>query len=64
MKEVQSPCISICRYDSKGVCFGCQRTLEEAGRWSTYSNEERLSIIKETKKRSNVQGESPNVFLR
>lgn len=64
MDEVKSPCISVCQYDSKGVCFGCRRTLEEAGKWSTYSNEKKEEIIKDIHKRQNVSGETPNVFLR
>ncbi len=64
MEEVQSPCISVCQYDSKGVCFGCRRTRDEAGNWSRYTNEERAKIIKEISLRRNVEGEEPMVFLR
>ncbi len=64
MEEVQSPCISVCQYDSKGICFGCRRTQDEAGHWSTYSNEEKQKIVDETAKRRNVRGEAPTGFLR
>lgn len=64
MEEVKSPCISVCQYDSKDVCFGCRRTLEEAGKWSSYSNEEKELIIVKTYQRRNVDGEKPTVFLR
>lgn len=64
MEEVQSPCISVCQYDSKGVCFGCRRTQDEAGKWSTFSNIEKQAIIDETAKRRNVEGEEATIFLR
>ncbi|WP_439182810.1 DUF1289 domain-containing protein [Carboxylicivirga taeanensis] len=64
MKEIQSPCISVCQYDSKGICFGCRRTVDEAGKWSTLSNEEKENIIKELSLRKNVAGEEPTIFLR
>ncbi len=64
MKEIPSPCISVCQYDSKGICFGCRRTIDEAGNWSRYTNEEKEIIVKELSLRRNVEGEEPNVFLR
>ncbi len=64
MEEIQSPCISICQYDSNGICFGCRRTINEAGNWSKYSNEEKAVIVKKLTVRRNVQGEEPQVFLR
>lgn len=64
LEEVKSPCIKVCQYDSKGVCFGCRRTLEEAGKWSAYTNSEKEEIIKKTSERRNVPGEYPNTFLR
>lgn len=64
MEEIKSPCINVCQYDSKGVCFGCRRTLEEAGAWSAYSNEEKERIVVLTYQRRNVEGEQPTVFLR
>ncbi len=62
--EVQSPCIKICRHDSNGVCFGCQRTKEEIGNWSKYSNEERAEILKKASRRRNTPDDAPNVFFR
>jgi hypothetical protein len=64
MKEVESPCIKVCQYDSKDVCFGCQRTREEAGNWSLYSNEQKAEIIRKTRERGNVRGEAPGGFMR
>lgn len=64
MEEIESPCIKVCQHDSKGVCFGCRRTRDEAGNWSNYSNEEKREIIEKTRERRNVPGEAPQGFLR
>ena len=65
MSEIQSPCIKLCHRDSNGLCFGCRRTGEEIGKWSSYTNEERKAIIDKTSHRSNVKGETPpGNFLR
>lgn len=63
MEKVKSPCIKVCKYDSKGVCFGCRRTKEEAANWPEYDNEKRKEIIKKTGERRTVPGESPEGFL-
>ena len=34
VKEVPSPCMSVCRMDAvTGYCDGCRRTLEEVADW-------------------------------
>jgi hypothetical protein len=36
LKDVLSPCISVCRMDAAtGWCEGCFRTLDEIAAWST-----------------------------
>jgi predicted Fe-S protein YdhL (DUF1289 family) len=43
---MESPCILVCSIDDKtGFCFGCGRTREEIGAWTTYSNSERRQIM-------------------
>ncbi|MGL3605213.1 DUF1289 domain-containing protein [Rhizobium sp. G187] len=43
---METPCILICSIDDKtGYCFGCGRTREEIGYWTTYSADERRSIM-------------------
>lgn len=64
MKEIDSPCISVCQHDSKGVCFGCRRTREEVGDWYNYTNEQKEDVIKKISERKNVEGEEPYGFLR
>jgi predicted Fe-S protein YdhL (DUF1289 family) len=59
MSVIANPCIRICYRDSKDVCFGCRRTGEEVGKWSKMTNEEKLTVIDKTYKRTNVAGEMP-----
>ena len=33
--ESTSPCVSICRLDSAGICVGCGRTMPEIQAWPT-----------------------------
>jgi predicted Fe-S protein YdhL (DUF1289 family) len=40
-----TPCVSICKI-LEGKCIGCGRTLEEIAKWRSYSDEERLDIMK------------------
>ena len=40
-----TPCVSICKI-LEGKCVGCGRTLEEIAKWRSYSDEERLEVMK------------------
>ncbi|MBT9373104.1 DUF1289 domain-containing protein [Rhizobium sp. CSW-27] len=43
-----TPCILVCSLDDKtGLCFGCGRTRDEIGLWTSYSDAERLQIMAE-----------------
>jgi predicted Fe-S protein YdhL (DUF1289 family) len=43
---MESPCILVCSIDDKtGYCFGCGRTREEIGAWTSYSSAERREIM-------------------
>ncbi len=43
---MESPCILVCSIDDKtGYCFGCGRTREEIGAWTSYSSTERRQIM-------------------
>ena len=44
-----TPCVSICKI-LDGQCIGCGRTLEEIAKWRSYSDEERLDIMKRLKR--------------
>lgn len=46
--EVESPCIKICVVHPEArLCTGCLRSIDEIGRWSRMSSEERHEIMAE-----------------
>jgi len=42
-----SPCIGICRLDTRGYCEGCLRTGDEIARWRGMDEAERLRFMRE-----------------
>jgi predicted Fe-S protein YdhL (DUF1289 family) len=44
---IASPCIGICRLDSRGYCEGCLRTGDEIARWRGMSDNERFQYMRE-----------------
>ena len=49
---VISPCKNVCEYDEKkDSCSGCKRTVKEIEDWLLYTDFQRLTIMKELKKR-------------
>lgn len=45
-RMMESPCILLCSIDSKtGYCFGCGRTRDEIGAWTSYSDQERSTVM-------------------
>jgi hypothetical protein len=43
---VKTPCVKVCFVDpTMQVCVGCFRTMEELGRWTRYSDDEREAIM-------------------
>jgi uncharacterized protein len=49
---VKSPCIDVCRFEGRtGFCFGCLRTLEEAGAWDRLADHKRHVILRERSRR-------------
>lgn len=43
-----TPCVSICVIDKDSKkCIGCGRTGEQISHWTKYSDEQRMSIMKE-----------------
>ncbi|RTL03103.1 MAG: DUF1289 domain-containing protein [Proteobacteria bacterium] len=51
---VKSPCNKICKLESN-VCIGCFRTLDEIKDWNILSNEEKLIIINNAKRRTSTE---------
>ena len=46
MKNLPSPCVSICKLNkSTGFCEGCYRTENEIALWTSMNNDERLSLL-------------------
>ena len=45
---IRSPCIGICKLENE-VCFGCFRTSTQISEWAFYTDEERETIMKESK---------------
>ncbi|MCJ7993189.1 DUF1289 domain-containing protein [Rhizobium cremeum] len=43
---MESPCILVCSIDMKtGYCFGCGRTRDEIAGWTSYTDQQRRSIM-------------------
>ena len=46
--EVESPCIKICVvHPESRLCTGCLRSIDEIGRWSRMSDDERRAVLME-----------------
>lgn len=46
--EVESPCIKICVVHPEArLCTGCLRSIDEIGRWSRMSSDERREVMAE-----------------
>ncbi|WP_301064270.1 DUF1289 domain-containing protein [Maricaulis sp.] len=43
---IKTPCVQVCFVDPKAqLCVGCFRTMEELGRWTRYTDDERAAIM-------------------
>jgi predicted Fe-S protein YdhL (DUF1289 family) len=42
--QIESPCISVCRYDNE-VCVGCDRTVDEVVGWYDMTDDEKLAVL-------------------
>ena len=53
--EVQSPCIKICVVHPEArLCTGCLRSIDEIGRWSRMTPQERRDIMDELPTRTGL----------
>jgi hypothetical protein len=48
---MESPCIRMCTLNEQDICLGCGRLLVEITSWTSYTEEERVEIIKDCMKR-------------
>ncbi len=50
--QIESPCILVCSIDLKtGYCFGCGRSRDEIGAWTTMTPKQRSDVTSELKAR-------------
>lgn len=60
-----TPCISVCRIDKDTrKCEGCGRTIEEISNWASYSDDERLDIMRKLGYGKRKGGRDKNVTKR
>ena len=45
LKQIKSPCVSICKYNKNNFCIGCKRHMNEIFDWFDYSDEMRTAIM-------------------
>ena len=54
---IASACTKVCTIDPRsGLCRGCGRTLDEIGRWMSFSESERNRIMSELPQRRAAYG--------
>ncbi|MDB5812046.1 MAG: hypothetical protein JWN94_4168 [Betaproteobacteria bacterium] len=50
--DVPSPCIRICVVDeTRAICRGCYRTLDEISRWAGYPRAQKLALLEDLARR-------------
>ena len=56
MKNLPSPCISICKLNkSTGYCDGCFRTEDEIALWPSMSDEDKLNMLNILRQRQGLK---------
>lgn len=43
--DIESPCISVCKWNNRGYCLGCFRKRDERFNWLKFSDNQRQKII-------------------
>ncbi|WP_420549201.1 DUF1289 domain-containing protein [Curvivirga sp.] len=57
LPEIPSPCTGVCKIeDDSQLCGGCLRTRDEIRNWRKSSNDDRLLVLQELKKRRMARG--------
>lgn len=51
VRELASPCISVCLLDEQDICLGCYRSAEEITDWFMASPEEKRAILERARDR-------------
>lgn len=63
MEKVKDPCISVCQYDEKEICTGCQRTKTEAKTWWRMNEQEKKLVLENIKKRGTENTEAYDYYV-
>jgi predicted Fe-S protein YdhL (DUF1289 family) len=50
-EEVNSPCVSICKYNNLNYCIGCFRYESEIRNWPGFSEKVKAAILEDIKDR-------------
>jgi predicted Fe-S protein YdhL (DUF1289 family) len=48
---IESPCISVCRYENE-VCVGCGRTVDDITNWYDMTDDEKQTVLNRIEKDS------------
>ena len=49
--RVASPCIKVCVLDTRNVCVGCGRTIDEITQWSRMTEEQQRQVCDSARQR-------------
>ncbi len=53
--EIESPCVKVCLvHPAARICTGCHRTIDEIGRWSRMTSDERRAVMAELPSRAGL----------
>ena len=47
LRNISTPCISVCKYNGNNYCIGCKRHMNEIFDWLDYSENMRIAIMKD-----------------
>ena len=47
LRNISTPCISVCKYNSNNYCIGCKRHMNEIFDWLDYNEDMRIAIMKD-----------------
>ena len=47
LRNISTPCISVCKYNGNNYCIGCKRHMNEIFDWLDYNEDMRIAIMKD-----------------
>ena len=51
LRQIKSPCVSICKYNHNNYCVGCKRHMHEIFDWFDFTDEMRTAIMNDLTER-------------